>query len=175
MRSWFETILDPRAGREPIRRRPYGMIEVADGRLRRIVLRPFPALGSWLEMSSLGRWTHARRSGDTCRLYFNQPLGHRNYLALKYVVSTSKASFRTCRLAALVLDEIARIKRSDAILCDVANWRISDRLLARWGWEPIRPDGWRRLFIKRFYGQYPPSRLEAFGDAEDCRLLGGRA
>jgi hypothetical protein len=59
-----------------------------------------------------------------------------------------------------VLDEVARLKASDAILCDVWNWRISDRLLARWGWQPHKPDRWHRHFIKRFYGVYPPRRPE---------------
>jgi len=35
-----------------------------------------------------------------------------------------------------VLDEIARIKGADALLCEVANFRISDRLMTRWGWTP---------------------------------------
>jgi hypothetical protein len=55
-----------------------------------------------------------------------------------------------------VLDEIARLKRSDALLCDVSNWRISERLMARFGWEPHCPSRWHRHYIKRFYGEYPP-------------------
>ena len=53
----------------------------------------------------------------------------------------------------------ARIKRSDALLCDVASNRISDRLMRRWGWESHKPQRWHRNFIKRFYGQYPSSRF----------------
>ena len=53
------------------------------------------------------------------------------------------------------LDRIAELKRTDAILCDAANLRISDRLLARFGWESHAPGRWSRNFIKRFYGVYP--------------------
>ncbi|MGE0610226.1 MAG: hypothetical protein AB7O62_24255 [Pirellulales bacterium] len=151
----FETVTDLAAGADILRRRPYGVIEIADGQLHRIVLRPWPKLVCWPQMAMFQRWPALRGRGDACRLYYNQPRWHRNYLALKYVVSTNDASFRSFRLAAIILDEIARIKRSDAILCDVANARISDRLLTRWNWQPLRPDSIQRLFIKRFYGNYP--------------------
>ncbi len=160
MSLFFETITDPVAGQSLLRHRPYGMIEIVAGHLRRVVLRPFPKLVCWPQMKLAESLPGLRGAGDTCWLYYNQPRGHRNYLALKYVVSTADASFRTVRRAAIVLDEIARIKHSDAILCDVANSRISDNLLTRWGWEPLRPDGWRRLFIKRFYGTYPQPKVD---------------
>ena len=40
---------------------------------------------------------------------------------------------------------IARLKGSDAILCDASNLRISDRLLARWGWTPHAASLGRRM------------------------------
>ncbi len=68
---------------------------------------------------------------------------------------------RTFRQAALVLDEIAEIKGSWAIVCHAMNPRISDRLFARWGWEPHCAGERGRHFIKRI-GQ--PFR---WCDAED--------
>jgi len=53
------------------------------------------------------------------------------------------------------MDEIARIKGSDAVLSEAFNWRISSRLAERWGWVRHKPSRWRRHFIKRFYGSYP--------------------
>ena len=82
-----------------------------------------------------------------------------NYLALKYIVSTLGTSYATFRAALTVLDAIAALKQSDAILCDAANVRITDRLLARFGWEPHKPQRWHRNFIRRFYGNYPTVRL----------------
>ena len=54
-----------------------------------------------------------------------------------------------------MLDEIARIKGTDAIVAELSNLRISDRLARRWGWEPHVPSSRRRHYIKRFYGSYP--------------------
>jgi hypothetical protein len=76
-------------------------------------------------------------------------------LALKYLVSTRGASFATLRAALDALDQLAKLKRSDALLCDAANARLSDRLLHRFGWAPHKPQWRRRNFIKRFYGVYP--------------------
>lgn len=56
------------------------------------------------------------------------------------------------------LDEIARIKQTDALLADVLNFRISPRMLARYGWASHKPSRWHRHYIKRFYGSYPACR-----------------
>ncbi len=54
------------------------------------------------------------------------------------------------------LDEIARLKRADALLCHVANRRLSGRMMARCGWQLHFPSLWGCHYIKRFYGVYPP-------------------
>ena len=82
-----------------------------------------------------------------------------NFLALKYIVSTRGTSYRTFRAALSVLDAIAELKQIDAIVCDAANIRLSDRLMARLGWEPHKPQRWHRNFIRRFYGKYPQNGL----------------
>jgi hypothetical protein len=141
-----------------LRRGRYGVIEVVDGQLQAIYLRPWPTLTSALEVEWLGRRYHRNVAGDRCWLYFNQPRRHANYLALKYVVSQRDCRFATLRRAVEMLDEVARVKLSDAILCDVWNLRISARLLARCGYVPHKPERWHRNYIKRFYGEYPPRR-----------------
>lgn len=151
----FESVHDIARDAEILRRRPYGVICVEDEQLRCIRLRPWPKIISQPEIALWGQWLHGSASGDRCWLYYNQPLRHRNFLALKYVVSSQHASFKTFRGALVLLDEMARIKRSDAILCEVPNRRISDRLLRRWGWERHLRASRRRHFIKRFYGSYP--------------------
>ncbi len=153
--SLFETITDLQSGAESLRRRPYGVIEFAEGRFRRIRLRPFPRLVTGPEVLLVGGTVHRRLAGDRLWLYYNQPRRCANFLVLKYVVSSREASFGSLRRAMDVLDEIARLKRSDALLCDASNWRISDRLMARWGWVSHCPSRWHRHFIKRLYGEYP--------------------
>lgn len=157
MTCGFTTItdLDADGARAALRRGRYGVIETAGGRVVAIHLRPWPKLISWPEFWPTGLRYHARGDVDRCLLYYNQPRGHSNFLALKYVVSTTGTSYATARAAAQELDRIAELKQADALLCDAANSRLSDRFLARFGWEPHKPQRWHRNFIKRFYGVYP--------------------
>jgi hypothetical protein len=149
------TIVDWRAGRDELLRRRYGVIECTAGRLVAVHLRHWPKLASWPEIWPVGPGYHARGPVDRCLLYYNQPRRHSNFLALRYVASTLGTSYATTRAALSALDAVAELKRTDALLCDAANTRISDRLLARFGWVAHKPQRWRRNFIKRFYGVYP--------------------
>ncbi len=155
MTGWFETVHDFTSGRETLRAGRYGLIEMEAGRLLAIHLRPWPKLFSLAELWPLAFCYHARGKYDRCLLYYNQPRTQPNFLALKYIVSTERTSYRTFRSALTVLDAIADLKRTDAIVCDAANLRITDRLLARLGWEPHKPERWHRNYIRRFYGDYP--------------------
>jgi hypothetical protein len=151
----FETATDLDQQGEVLRRRPYGVIEVAEGRLCRVVLRPFPAMASLAGSRLIGGWRHRCQSGDRVWLYYNQPRRCPNFLVLKYAESARNTSFASITRALAVLDEIARLKGSDALLCDAANGRITARQLGRWGWQPHCPARFHRHFIKRFYGVYP--------------------
>jgi hypothetical protein len=154
--SWlFETIRDFPAGSDRIRARRFGAIETAAGELQAIHLRPWPKCVASPELFPVGPKYHQRGTADRCLLYYNQPRRMPNFLALKYVVSTTGTSYRTFRSALVILDAIAELKGVDAIVCDAANMRLSDRLLARLGWEPHKPQRWHRNFIRRFYGVYP--------------------
>ena len=151
----FETVTDLKEGAETLRRRSYGVIEVADGAFRRIVLRPFPKIDSAPGILLIGGWRHRHHPGDFLWLYYNQPRRFRNFLVLKYTESGRNTSMATLTRALAVLDEIAQCKRSDALLCDVSNWRITTKLIGRWGWVPHCPSWFHRHYIKRFYGAYP--------------------
>lgn len=152
----FETVTDLQEGTEVLRRRRYGVIEAVAGRFHRVRLRPFAKFTSLPEILLVGQWYHHRQLGDRCLLYFNQPRRFRRFLAVKYVVSARGTSYRTFRRALEALDEIARLKGTDSLLCEVSNWRISRQMMVRWGWQPHCPSRWRRHYIKRFYGNYPP-------------------
>jgi hypothetical protein len=160
----IEHVVDFDAQQQRIRARPYGVIETDRGELLAIHLRPWPKLFSLPELWPLGPRYHARGSADRCLLYYNQPWRMPNFLALKYVVSTNGTSYRTFRAALQALDAVAAIKQVDAIVCDAANIRLSDRLMARLGWEPHKPQRWHRNYIRRFYGEYPVRRVLAPAD-----------
>jgi len=155
MRPLFEIATDPHAQADVLRARSHGVIEVRDGRLRRVRLRPFPKIVSLPEIMLLGEQYHRRRAGDRCLLFYDQPRRFPNFLSLKYVLSARDTTLASIRTALRALDEIARLKGSDAIVCDVFNWRISERLLGRLGWESHKPSRWHRHYIKRFYGDWP--------------------
>ncbi len=59
----FETVTNLIEGADRLRRRRYGMIEVADGRFRRVVLRPLPKIVSAPGILFLGQWRHRHRPG----------------------------------------------------------------------------------------------------------------
>lgn len=155
------TITDLQTGREALRRGRYGAIETAAGQLVAVHLRPWPKLLSWPEVWPVGPRYHAPGAADRCLLYYNQPRRFSNFLALKYVASTQGTTYATFLAALRTLDLLAELKQTDALLCDAANTRLSDRLLRRLGWEPHTPQRWRRNFIKRFYGEYPNPTLIA--------------
>ena len=151
----LQSIADLSDGGEAVRRARYGVVVTNAGRLEAVHLKPWPKLLSWRDFWPVGPRYHAQGPSDYCRLYYNQPLTASSFLALKYVVSTPATSYATFKAALKVLDSIAELKGSDAIVCDAANSRISNRLLDRLGWEAHCPQRWHRNYIKRFYGHYP--------------------
>ncbi|TWT48317.1 hypothetical protein [Botrimarina hoheduenensis] len=161
--SVIETVTDLAAGAETLQRRRYGRIETRAGKLASVQLRPWPHLLSWPEIWPVGPAWRPDGPPDRCRLYYNQPRGHERFIALKYVACTPGTSYRTLAAALAVLDTIAAIKRVDALLCDAANERLSERFLRRWGWEPHAPAWRRRNYIRRFYGVYPSAAVASTG------------
>ncbi len=156
MSGLFESVTNLQEGEPILRRRRYGVIEVERQEFRQIRLRPFPKLVLLPEIVWVGEWQHRHRAGDRCLIYYNQPWRYRNFLAVTYMVSAKDTTLATVYRALEALDEVARIKGTDALLCDAANWRISTPILGRLGWESHCPSRWHRHFVKRFYGKYPP-------------------
>lgn len=168
MISWhWQTVTDWQTDKEILRRARYGVIETSADKLVAVHLRPWPKLIAWPELWPVGPVYHARGQADRCLLYYNQPWSCPNYLALKYVVSTLGTPFSTFRTALTALDAIAELKRSDAILCDAFNQRLSDRFMQRMGWEAHKPQRWHRNYIKRFYGKYPEIHLSTASTASN--------
>jgi hypothetical protein len=155
VRPLFQTVSDLRLGAEVLHSRRYGVIEARDGAFDRVRLRPFPKIMLAPEILLLGRARHGYLSGDRCLIYYNQPRRFPNFLAVKYLVTSRGTRLATVRRALETLDAIARFKAVDALLCDVANWRLSTAIMVRLGWEPHCPSRWHRFFIRRFYGDYP--------------------
>lgn len=116
---------------------------------------------------------------DQCRIYYRQPFAAPTYLTLDYFVSGLKTSVKTVDAALRTLDRVAELKRSDAIVAQLKNSRLSSRLLKRYGWERHLGGESSPHIIRRFYGNYPSSvaRLRELSvernsgtDVKDCEL-----
>ena len=136
-----------------IRRIRTGRILVEGGRLIAIERRWLPAQVSMLRVWWDTHFPNGRP--DRCVLDFHQPWGSPGFLTLDYVRSGPGTSFKSFRRAVATLDEVARIQSSLAIVAHVSTQSISDRLLARWGWEQHCLQWKGRHWIKRFYDGHP--------------------
>ncbi len=145
--SISEATVEPKRLRES----RYGVIEVVSGELVEIRFRHWPKTASrfgiwWSRL--LGR--HRNEQKDRCLLFYNSPRRCPGFLTLPFIESGRRATIATVFAALDVLDAVARLKEARAIVCEIANPRISDRLLARRGFERHLPNSNRRHFIKRF-------------------------
>jgi hypothetical protein len=170
----FETVTSLEDGADTLRRRHYGVIEARDGQFYRVVLRPLPKVASLLELVLWGRPWHGRRLGDRCLLYYNQPWRFPSFLSVTYLLSGRGTKLATVRRVLETLEKIARLKLTDALLCDVASTRISDRILARYGYQPHCPSAWHRHYIRRFYGVYPGTSPLAPREGQEGEVDDGR-
>lgn len=163
--SLFESVSSPLDDRQLIQSRRYGTIEVVSGELHRIRLRPWPRHGYVWEAKWLSGWKARVGDRDTCRLHYKQPIGHQRFLALSYIESTLDTRWKSVRTAMETLDTIAFIKQSNAIVTEVTNARVTDRLMERLGYERHLESSGGRHFIKRFWGQYPDWIVQQFESA----------
>ena len=147
----LKPVHDVAASRPFVRERRSGRIVVENGRLEAIYGRWFAYQGNLLQVL----WDRRLRgmTEDRCELFYHTPKS--GTLTLDYVRSGPRTSLSSFYGATLVLDEIARLKESLVIVCNVTNDRITDRLLERWGWQSHCPTWSGRHFIKRLYGEYP--------------------
>jgi hypothetical protein len=155
MSRLFRKCFDLEQCGEQIAAAPYGMIEVWQGSLQFVQLRPWPKLISGVEALWIGGWTHRHLPRDRVQFWYSQPVAHRNFLVLSYAMSALGATTVSIRAALQTLDRIAELKRSDAILCQASNPRLTDRVMRFWGFERHLPHKRGRHYIRRFYGEYP--------------------
>jgi hypothetical protein len=149
---------------DSLHRRRYGTIVAQDGLLQGIRLRLLPCQVS-LPRVWLAQQTVSWRQGDYCRLLYDQPWGHDAYLTVKYLEGGAETTLSTLCAALAALDEIARLKGSDALLCQAKHPRLSDRLMLRAGWQRHALSLPGRNYIRRYYGEHATRSQPQ----EDCR------
>jgi hypothetical protein len=136
-----------------------GRVIVRDGRL-------FAIEQHWLRspVSIVQVWwdsNHRRLTGNECILDYHVPRGLPSFITLDYVRSGKQTDYPTLVAACHVLNEIARLRRANAIVAHVTNPRISDRLLERFGWQRHLLHWRGRHFIRRFYDGYPELSVQS--------------
>lgn len=153
-------VSDPILGARELRLWRCGQIVTDAGKLVTIRHRPWPCAGSVAQV-----WLHARVTrwnDDRCVLDYHQPLGMRGVLTVDLIRSGERAQYQTFSAAVHLLDEVARIRKCKALVANVSNASLSDRLMTRFGWERHLEHWPGRHWIKRFYDGYPPSRLDRY-------------
>jgi hypothetical protein len=150
MLLWPKTVTRLAGSEALIRRGRYGVIQCASGAFERLRLRVLPTVVTIDEACWWGPLARRFDARDRCRLFYNQPLGHGRFLALKYAISGRACTLRTFQSALATLEAIAAIKQIDAIVCQVWNARLTPRVMGRFGWTQHTSDPRGRHFIKRF-------------------------
>ncbi len=151
---------DPRRDADKIRRWRSGRIVMKAGRLvevqRRLTTGSVSVAQVWWQAK------YGRSDDDVCWIDYHQPFGMSQFLTLDYVRAGNRAGYQSFRGAAHVLDEIARLRGSLAIVAHVTNSQLTDRLLVRLGWQR-HLDGWKgRHWIRRFYDGYPATSIDRY-------------
>ena len=77
-----------------------------------------------------------KRSAPTgeCRVFYSFPIRTPGFMAINYLTSGEQTSYRTLLLGVQVLEEIARSRKSIAIVCQAYSDRLTERLMNRWGY-----------------------------------------
>ncbi len=154
------SVADPINGADQIRRWRCGRIVMRGGRLIEIQHRL--SVGNVSVAQVWWQAKYGRGDDELCWLDYHQPLGMPGFLTLDYIRSGRLAGFKSFIGATHVLDEIARVRGAVAIVAHVSNGNISDRLLARIGWQQHLSHWNGRHWIRRFYDGYPDSSLDRY-------------
>ena len=145
---------------EMLRRWRCGRIVMRDGKLveiqHRLLCGNVSIAQVWWQAS------YGRSDESICWLDYHQPFGMPSFLTLDYIRSGKQAGYKTFIGAVKILEEIARIRQSVAIVAHVTNGNISDRFLSRIGWEQHMPNWKGRHWIRRFYDGYPESAAQRY-------------
>ena len=118
--------------RESLRSWRYGEIEIANGQLTSIYPRWWPRLGSRWE----SYWDRYNRKlpTDFCVAYYAFPRSAPGYMSLLYARSGPSTQYKTIYRAVFTLEQIAKLRNSNAIVCEMISERGTERLMNRWGY-----------------------------------------
>jgi len=68
-----------------------------------------------------------------CRIFYSFPMRAPGFMAVNYLTCGEQTSYQTLLVGKQLLEEIARRRKSIAIVCEAYSDRLSERLMRRWG------------------------------------------
>lgn len=110
----------------------YGVVEVRNDRAYCIQRRLLPKMPSMFEAWLDARWR--RLPDNEVRLYYNVPYRCEGFMVLAYARSGSRTSLASFRTGLSVLEEIAKLKRLQAIVCHASNPKLTERVMHYFGY-----------------------------------------
>ncbi|MCY2986239.1 MAG: hypothetical protein NTY15_21640 [Planctomycetota bacterium] len=110
----------------------YGEVELSNGELVALYPRWWPRVGSQWE--SWQDSYHRTLPTDWCRAYYAFPRRAPGFMSVLYARSGPGTQYKTISRAVSAMDEIARIRDSQAIVCQMVSERGTERLMKRWGY-----------------------------------------
>ena len=125
----------------------YGELELSNGELLGIYPRWWPKLASQWE--SFHDNYLRNLPADFCRVYYAFPRRTPGFMSVLYARSGPNTQYKTLYKAVVVTDEIAKLRNSDAIVCQTISPRASERLMNRWGYVRHAFDLGDNHYIKR--------------------------
>ena len=125
----------------------YGELELFNGKLLGIYARWWPRIGSqWEAFQDSYRRTLPE---DHCRVYYAFPRSAPGFMSVLYARSGPNTQYKTLYRAVVVMDEIAMLRESNAIVCQAIGPRTTERLMNRWGYVSHAPALGDNHYIKR--------------------------
>jgi len=110
----------------------FGELELSDGKLLSIRPRWWPRIGSQWE-SFRDSYVRAMPN-DVLLAYYAFPRRSPGFMSVLYAHSGPKTQYKTLYRAVLSMDEIARLRKTQAIVCQTVSNLANERLMNRWGY-----------------------------------------
>ncbi len=110
----------------------YGVVEVHNDRSYRIYRRLLPKMPSVWEAWLDAKWR--RLPENQLRLYYNVSYRCEGYMILAYAQAGQNTSVANFRTGLSVLEEVAKLKRLQAIVCHATNPRLTERVMNYFGY-----------------------------------------
>jgi hypothetical protein len=87
---------------------------------------------------------------DECRFYYAFPRTSPGFMSLLYVHAGEKTTYKTFHQGIAAIESLAKLNRSQAIVCQVTNDRLTERMMRRWGYVKHAEHLGRDHYIRRF-------------------------